>query len=432
MSEPYWTDGTCSLYLGDCREILPALDVAADLVVADPPYGETALVWDRWVTGWPNTVAGVARSLWCFGSLRMFLDRRDEFDGWKLSQDLIVEKSNGAGAVTDRFRRVHEHALHWYRGPWRDIHHDVPRVAAPPDKIARNGGTARRTYADHLGTYGTAQAWTDNGTRLMRSVLKVKSMRGRAVHPTEKAVDGLLEHLVTYACPPGGLVVDPFAGSGSTLDAARRKGRRAAAVADDIGGAVTDQSEGTWTDTDRAMFVDQARAAMTAADARSARLIEMRDVIEKVVDRSACPVPTHDPLVTELTAAVMGRVEQVADDRERQVRAERNQLRRELDQLLAGDTLLRDSIAEAKRQFPGAHLDFNLTGNLCVIWLDVYVAWIDVVGSGGLTVFPGARGVVQPTGTARTETRWSTPSTNWSPSSNDVRKVGDERPADHL
>lgn len=86
-----------------------------------------------------------------------------------------------------------------------------------------------------------------------------------------------------------------------------------------------------------------------------------------------------------------------ADEREQRVRAERDQLRRELDRLLAGDTLLRDSIAEAKRQFPGAHLDFNLTGNLCVIWLDVYVAWIDVVGSGGLTVFPGARGVVQPT-----------------------------------
>ncbi|HET9186675.1 MAG TPA: DNA methyltransferase, partial [Acidothermaceae bacterium] len=37
---------------------------------------------------------------------------------------------------------------------------------------------------------------------------------------------GLLEQLV-QVCPPGGVVLDPFAGSGSTLDAARNQGRRA-------------------------------------------------------------------------------------------------------------------------------------------------------------------------------------------------------------
>ena len=69
--EPYWSDGRVSLYLGDCREILPALDVTADCVLADPPYGETSLSWDRWPEGWLEAVAGSTRSLWCFGSLRM-------------------------------------------------------------------------------------------------------------------------------------------------------------------------------------------------------------------------------------------------------------------------------------------------------------------------------------------------------------------------
>lgn len=44
-------------------------------------------------------------------------------------------------------------------------------------------------------------------------------------HMTEKPL-GLLEQLVEI-CPPGGLVLDPFVGSGSTLDAARNRGRRA-------------------------------------------------------------------------------------------------------------------------------------------------------------------------------------------------------------
>jgi site-specific DNA-methyltransferase (adenine-specific) len=41
---------------------------------------------------------------------------------------------------------------------------------------------------------------------------------------------GILDPLIRYACPPGGLVLDPFAGSGSTLDAARQCGRRAIGV----------------------------------------------------------------------------------------------------------------------------------------------------------------------------------------------------------
>ncbi len=229
MTAPYWEDDHVQLYLGDMREVLPALGVTVDLVLADPPYSETSLAWDRWPDGWPAVAAEVTSSMWCFGSMRMFLDRSDEFADWRLSQDVIVEKSNGSGAATDRFRRVHEHALHWYRGAWRDVHHDVPTVPAPPEKIARNGGSARRTQALHLGAYGTAKAWTDNGTRLMRSVLRVKSMRGQAIHPTEKSIEAL-RPLIEYACPPGGLVVDPFAGSGSTLDAARLAGRRAIGI----------------------------------------------------------------------------------------------------------------------------------------------------------------------------------------------------------
>ncbi len=225
---PYYEDGTVRLFLGDCREVLPALGVTADLCLADPPYGETSLAWDRWPDGWLASAAGVTRSLWCFGSLRMYLRRAAEFAAWKLSQDVIWEKRDGSGVASDRFRRVHEQPSHWYRGPWSAVYHDVPRdtYAGPEQHHGHHG--VRQAGITHTGTIGK-KPWADNGTRLARSVIKIRSMQGRALHPTEKPA-GILDPLITYACPPGGLVVDPFSGSGSTLDAARCSGRRAIGI----------------------------------------------------------------------------------------------------------------------------------------------------------------------------------------------------------
>jgi site-specific DNA-methyltransferase (adenine-specific) len=126
--------------------------------------------------------------------------------------------------------RVHEHALHWYRGLWSDLRHDTPRVAATAEQIARNGNAVRtNSTSTHRGSYKAERRWTDDGTRIMRSVIEARSMRGLAIHPTEKPL-GILDPLIRYACPPGGLVLDPFAGSGSTLDAARQCGRRAIGI----------------------------------------------------------------------------------------------------------------------------------------------------------------------------------------------------------
>ena len=48
---------------------------------------------------------------------------------------------------------------------------------------------------------------------------------GNKLHPTQKPV-GSLKPLIEAFCPTGGLVLDPFAGSGSTLVAATETGRR--------------------------------------------------------------------------------------------------------------------------------------------------------------------------------------------------------------
>jgi site-specific DNA-methyltransferase (adenine-specific) len=234
----YYADPHTALYNADCRELLPLLTYEYDCVVTDPPYGETSLRWDRWPDGWLSVVAEVASSLWCFGSMRMLLDHRDEFTaaGWKLSQDIVWEKHNGTGRATDRFRRVHEHATHWYRGPWADIHHDTPRVAPEYARHSRTGDRTHNGDRPHTGAYADTH-WTDDGTRLARSVLRHESVQ-RGIHRTEKPV-ALLTPLIEYACPAtvpleggthvterAGIVLDPFGGSGSTAVAARLAGRK--------------------------------------------------------------------------------------------------------------------------------------------------------------------------------------------------------------
>lgn len=222
--KPYYDDGQVQLYLGDCVDLMPALGLQADCIVADPPYGETSLPWDRWPEYWLEQAAHVTRSLWCFGSLRMFLAHASEFAGWKLSQDVIWEKHNGSGFAADRFKRVHETVTHWYRGDWSAVRHQTPREPGGDGKRT----VRKRGLTPHTGAIGDT-GYTDDGLRLVRSVIRRHSMQQRALHPTEKPV-GILAPLIEYACPPGGLVLDPFAGSGSTLDAARASGRRAVGI----------------------------------------------------------------------------------------------------------------------------------------------------------------------------------------------------------
>jgi site-specific DNA-methyltransferase (adenine-specific) len=229
--KPYYEDEAVQLYVGDCREVMPELGVTADCVIADPPYSCTPLEWDRWPDGWLETAAAATRSMWCFLPRREFVDppfRGREFHaaGWRFSHPAVWEKPVGSGFAADRLKQVHEEFGHWYRGAWRDVYHQVPRVQVDH---RTKGNSGRGRVLQHAGKIASG-TWSDDGTRLVRSVIRAQSMwRRGAIHPTEKPID-LLRPLIEYACPPGGLVIDPFAGSASTLDAARSLGRRAIGV----------------------------------------------------------------------------------------------------------------------------------------------------------------------------------------------------------
>lgn len=217
-----YEDDSVTLIHGDWRTMVDRLPLA-DCVITDPPYGETSLEWDRWPDGWPSLVR--ERSMWCFGSLRMFMDRRGDFEGWQHAQEIVWEKHNGSSFHADRFKRVHELAVHFYRGQWADVWREPVMVAEATARTVRRKG--RPAHTGHIGDHYFESH--DGGPKLQRSVIFARSCHGYAVHPTQKPLE-IVEPLVAYACPPGGLVLDPFAGSGTTLLAAKRLGRRAIGV----------------------------------------------------------------------------------------------------------------------------------------------------------------------------------------------------------
>lgn len=219
---------------GDARGVLPTLPADSfDCIVTDPPYGETSLKWDSPVRGWQDDALRVLKptgSMWVFGSLRYFLEayRLGDFAGWKVSHEIVWEKHNGTGLFNDRFRRVHELAVHFYPVGirWGDVYKEPQFTNDAVAKTVRKKGRA----AQWIGATGeTIFRSEDGGPRLMRSVIHVRSEHGRAEHPTQKP-QAIVEPLLLYACPAGGHVLDPFAGSGTVGIVAKRLGRNATLI----------------------------------------------------------------------------------------------------------------------------------------------------------------------------------------------------------
>ena len=217
------TIGDATLYHGDCLEILPELDDVY-VTIADPPYEDTSLRWDKRVDGWTRKIK--TQQIWCFGSFRFWMatsESRYDFQSanWKYAQEVIWEKHNGSSFHADRFKRVHEIVVHWYKGLWADCYKSPPVTNDATSRAVR-----RKRRPPHTGDIeASAYESHDGGPRLMRSVMQVRSCHGYAEHPTQKPT-GIIEPLILHSCRPAGTVLDPFMGSGTTGVACANLGRK--------------------------------------------------------------------------------------------------------------------------------------------------------------------------------------------------------------
>jgi site-specific DNA-methyltransferase (adenine-specific) len=195
--KPYYEDSAVTIYHGDCREIVPTLG-RFDLLLTDPPYGYCRkgvtndgkdflkivgpalnVSWDTLVKGGsafiftsPGEVINLAnafkghfkRMLWMYKPA----DCTYPLKGWLLKSEAIL----------------------WFLKP-----------GAPPNLFERHPFRHDCYVCNHIGGEGVEG------------------------HPTVKPLSVVSD--LVMRCPEKGVILDPFAGSGTTGRAAKNLGRKA-------------------------------------------------------------------------------------------------------------------------------------------------------------------------------------------------------------
>jgi DNA modification methylase len=230
---------------GDCLRLLPGLPAACvDLAFADPPFNigyEYDVYKDRqkredylaWTEQW---LAAVRRVLKPTGSLYVAIG--DEYvaevkvrlDGLGLTmRNWIVWHYTFGVACTRKFNRSHAHILYYVADPKRfTFHADAVRVPSArqttyADKRANPTGKlpddtwVLRPQEDEQFFRPEGDTW---------HVPRVcGTFRERTRHPCQMP-EAVLERIIRVSSNAGDLVLDPFAGSGTTVATAHRLGRR--------------------------------------------------------------------------------------------------------------------------------------------------------------------------------------------------------------
>ncbi|MDJ0010127.1 DNA-methyltransferase [Gordonia alkanivorans] len=267
MSEPYYSDDLVTLYHGDCREVLLGMDGRSiDAVITDPPYNIGKAEWDvipeylDWSRLWIGESARVLAdngAFWMTHSEPLVLAdlvRLVERHGRALVSWITLDKSSWGiakrykNAGTKTFPASAEYAAYLrrevYASQIRECRERAGLTRAEFDTLVSPSGkptgiTYRWEHGERIPQpTEVAAIEREFGTKIdtptFHNTDKFSCVwdfpqADTADHPTAKPL-GLTTRMVRATTDPGGLILDPFAGSGTTLVAAVNEGRHAVGV----------------------------------------------------------------------------------------------------------------------------------------------------------------------------------------------------------
>jgi DNA modification methylase len=126
--------------------------------------------------------------------------------GWRLRNEVIWSKpTHPAAAAKDQLGSAHEQMFHFVRG--LDAYYDMDAIRDPPESPRTTSSRGR----------APSDVWL--------VPLERTEFRDFAVLP-----EALVERPILATCPRGGIVLDPFLGSGTSAAVALRLGRSAVGI----------------------------------------------------------------------------------------------------------------------------------------------------------------------------------------------------------
>ncbi len=199
----------CRLHLGDCLDVLRTLpDGSVDAVVTDPPYG----VGFKYAT---------------------HDDTPDGYGKWLWSVLLECERCCAPGSPVFVWQAAkHIASFHeWFPRPWRIF-------VAAKNFAQVLPGPMWPAYEPVVVWWTPGKAWVGNGCRrdfcLVDTSPSSRRQRGDVVegHPCPRPLEHV-RYVIDHWVKPGGTILDPFAGSGTTGIAALKEDRRAILIEKD-------------------------------------------------------------------------------------------------------------------------------------------------------------------------------------------------------
>lgn len=228
---PYYEDESVTLYHGDAQALLPAFG-QVDHIITDPPYSE-------------HTHGNIR-------SAKMLANDR----GGRYGADTRRNVDLGFGHLTDDLRQTCAAQFARLARRWVLVFSDVESDHLWRDDLTANGldyvrtgawikvGSTPQFSGDRPATGFEAitiahpkgrKRWNGGGKHAVWTfpiVLDRGRTGGVRLHPTQKPHE-LMQTLVTEFTDPDDIILDPFAGSGTTGWAAKMLGRRAVLIEQD-------------------------------------------------------------------------------------------------------------------------------------------------------------------------------------------------------
>jgi DNA modification methylase len=219
LPNPYYQDTACTIYHGDCREILPLLP-KVDTVFSSPPYNQIAA----------TEASGMMKES-NHKQLKGYISHKDdmtedEYAEWQLDVfGLCKEKCAGLMWINHKTRyrdKIGIHPLSLY--PW-PFYSEI--IWDRGVSITLN---ARKYAPSHEFIYGfgVPHYW-DRKNDMKMSVWRVGPEKNVEGHPCPFPL-AIVSACVESSTPLDGIVLDPFMGSGTTLRAAKDLGRKAIGI----------------------------------------------------------------------------------------------------------------------------------------------------------------------------------------------------------